>query len=158
MTLSGFTLSGNLEAVNANNGAYLQIANCNISLSSGTVGLSAYNGAYILAYGTIQFNGTTAQPIILATTGALIQLGYHDVNTTDSLTMTTSGTVTGAYTVEASQGGTIQVASGYCTFSGTWSGTRYVAVLNGTINVNGAGVNFFPGTVAGSTGTGGQYA
>ena len=158
VTLSGFTLSGNLEAVNANNGAYLQIANCNISLSSGTVGLSAYNGAYILAYGTIQFNGTTAQPIILATTGAIIQLGYHDVNTTDSLTMTTSGTVTGAYTVEASLGGTIQVASGYCTFSGTWSGTRYVAVLNGTINVNGAGVNFFPGTVAGSTTTGGQYA
>jgi hypothetical protein len=72
--------------------------------------------------------------------------------------MTTSGTVTGAYTVDASAGGTIQIGSGYCTFSGTWSGTRYVAVLNGTINTNGAGVNFFPGTVAGSTGTGGQYA
>jgi hypothetical protein len=30
--------------------------------------------------------------------------------------------------------------------------------MNGIIQTNGAGANYFPGTVAGTTATGGQYA
>jgi hypothetical protein len=37
------------------------------------------------------------------------------------------------------------------------NGPKYQANLNGTINANTLGVNFFPGSVAGSTQTGGQY-
>lgn len=40
----------------------------------------------------------------------------------------------------------------------TVTGTRYLVALNAVINTNGAGANLFPGTVAGSTATGGQYA
>jgi hypothetical protein len=41
---------------------------------------------------------------------------------------------------------------------GTITGTRYAASLNGVINTSGGGANFFPGDVAGTTATGGQYA
>lgn len=40
----------------------------------------------------------------------------------------------------------------------TVTGTRYSATLNGVISVAGGGANYFPGTVAGATATGGQYA
>lgn len=44
------------------------------------------------------------------------------------------------------------------TFSGTASGRRHSVKLNGTVNTYGKGVNHFPGSVAGVTETGGQYA
>lgn len=44
------------------------------------------------------------------------------------------------------------------TYSGTGAtGTRYAVAVNGTIFVNGGGANYFPGDVAGTTATGGQY-
>jgi hypothetical protein len=43
------------------------------------------------------------------------------------------------------------------TFSGTATGTRYIAQRNGTINTGGGGANYLPGSLAGSTNTGGQY-
>jgi hypothetical protein len=44
------------------------------------------------------------------------------------------------------------------TITGTVAGKRYSATLNGTINTQGGGANFFPGDVAGTMATGGQYA
>lgn len=43
-------------------------------------------------------------------------------------------------------------------FNGGMAGQRYATTLNGVINTNGGGVNYWPGTSAGSTATGGQYA
>jgi hypothetical protein len=45
----------------------------------------------------------------------------------------------------------------YITFSGSATGTRYLCESNGVANLNAAGPNYFPGNVAGSTSTGGQY-
>jgi hypothetical protein len=42
------------------------------------------------------------------------------------------------------------------TYSGSATGTRYLAVLSAWIYTNG-GANFFPGSVAGSVSSGGQY-
>ncbi len=44
------------------------------------------------------------------------------------------------------------------TFSGSATGTRYIAQLNGVIYTNGGGASYFPGNSGGTTGTGGQYA
>ena len=44
------------------------------------------------------------------------------------------------------------------TFSGSATGPRYSATLNGVINTAGGGASYFPGDSAGSTATGGQYA
>jgi hypothetical protein len=43
------------------------------------------------------------------------------------------------------------------TFSGSATGTRYLAEQNGVIFTNGGGANYLPGDAAGSTATGGQY-
>ncbi|WP_205717116.1 hypothetical protein [Afipia massiliensis] len=43
------------------------------------------------------------------------------------------------------------------TYSGSATGARYTANSNAVINTNGGGANFFPGSVAGSAATGGQY-
>ena len=40
---------------------------------------------------------------------------------------------------------------------GNVTGKRYLAQMNGIVNVNQQGVNYYPGTVAGTTDTGGQY-
>ncbi|MCL4766372.1 MAG: DUF2793 domain-containing protein [Hyphomicrobiaceae bacterium] len=44
------------------------------------------------------------------------------------------------------------------TWTGSATGPRYQAVLNGVINVNGGGVSYFPGSSAGVLASGGQYA
>lgn len=43
------------------------------------------------------------------------------------------------------------------TFSGTATGLRYGVSLNSVIHTNGGGANFFPGSVAGTASSGGQY-
>lgn len=45
----------------------------------------------------------------------------------------------------------------FSSISGTATGKRYNAVLNGVINTFGGGATFIPGDVAGTTATGGQY-
>ena len=44
-----------------------------------------------------------------------------------------------------------------CTFSGSATGVRYSATLNGIINTGGGGATYLPGNSAGSFATGGQY-
>ncbi|KAB2768631.1 phage tail-collar fiber domain-containing protein [Brucella anthropi] len=56
----------------------------------------------------------------------------------------------------ASAAGQIQV-SGAFSVTGTATGPRYSVSTNGVINTRGSGANFFPGTTAGVTSTGGQY-
>jgi hypothetical protein len=46
---------------------------------------------------------------------------------------------------------------GGITFSGSATGTRYVAQHNGIINTGGGGASYLPGDAAGSTATQGQY-
>lgn len=60
--------------------------------------------------------------------------------------------------------GTFAVATGSLiqfsgtTIAGSATGQRYSVYLNGTINTNGGGATYLPGSVAGATSTGGQYA
>lgn len=50
------------------------------------------------------------------------------------------------------------VGAASVTYVGTATGKRYNAALNGVITTNNGGANFFPGSVAGTTATGGHYA
>jgi hypothetical protein len=80
--------------------------------------------------------------------------GLVDVNNS-SLTVTVTGTPAfGNAFAGASRGG---ILFGYATYSGAATGTRYAADSNGVIDSNGGGANHFPGSVPGTTSTGGQY-
>ena len=62
-----------------------------------------------------------------------------------------------AATVVASGSGS-NVSLAGATLSGAASGIRYNSALNAVINTGGGGANFIPGTTAGSSATGGEYA
>ena len=78
------------------------------------------------------------------------------VITADARTVTLSGTPAFATAFASNQNAT--VLCGAMTFSGSATGVRYSASLNGAINAAGGGANYLPGNAAGSTATGGQYA
>jgi hypothetical protein len=77
---------------------------------------------------------------------------YESSGITVTLTGTPAFSVAFAEVIDGSL-----IAQGV-TFSGSATGVRYLASLNGTINTNGGGANYFPGNSAGSTASGGQYA
>ena len=72
-------------------------------------------------------------------------------------TVTLTGTPAFSVAFVSSTLGAIVNASGI-TFSGAATGKRYNVGTNAILNVWGAGATFFPGNVAGTTATGGQYA
>lgn len=81
----------------------------------------------------------------------------HGVYIEDARTITYSGTPAfSAANVDATSGGVVSSASS--TQSGAATGTRYAVALNAIISTAGGGATFYPGNVAGTTATGGQYA
>lgn len=76
-----------------------------------------------------------------------ISIGYNTITVTGTPAFSVyfAGTAVGFISFEGS------------TFSGGATGTRYLSHKNGVIDTNSAGSTFLPGSVAGSTATGGQY-
>jgi hypothetical protein len=85
---------------------------------------------------------------LLSTTGGSITLVNAAITLSAGLTFTTFA--------QSDVGGYIQ-AWGSTTFTGTATGQKYIASGTGVINNTSKGVNLFPGSVAGTTQTGGQY-
>lgn len=106
----------------------------------------AASGGFVSIDAGCEHWGAAAQAL-LATAGNIIISGAQIANAVP---------FSDAFAV-ASNGGTIQ-ASTAPSYTGSPTGVRYKALLNGVINSGGAGVNFFPGSTAGTTATGGQYA
>ncbi|MDH7791872.1 hypothetical protein QBD00_002784 [Ochrobactrum sp. AN78] len=48
-------------------------------------------------------------------------------------------------------------APGVLNITGSATGKRYTVYANGTIGTSGSGANYFPGSVAGTVASGGQY-
>ncbi|CAA2141813.1 hypothetical protein HYPP_02835 [Hyphomicrobium sp. ghe19] len=72
----------------------------------------------------------------------------------ESVTITLTGTPAITQFVLVTRGGGILMRA--LTFSGSATGLRYVATMNGTIETGGGGASYFPGSSAGVTSTGGQ--
>lgn len=95
---------------------------------------------------------------VFARDGAVVDLYNGGAGLTTTVTASVSFSL--AF-VDAQSLGAIKCIASTRTFSiGTFTvtGTRYAATLNAVINTQGGGANYFPGTVAGSAATGGQYA
>jgi hypothetical protein len=99
--------------------------------------------------GAITWSGNIARAIFVQSLGLVAQIGA-------GATWTYSGTPAwgGAFAYLTS-GGQISVFS---TQTGAATGKRYQVESNAVLNVFGAGINFFPGNVAGTTATGGVLA
>lgn len=81
------------------------------------------------------------------------------VNIAVGITLNAAAGIGTVITANAAIGGKITLGPPNVSFGGSalTTGQRYNVSNNGVINVNGGGVNVFPGTTAGSTSTGGQY-
>lgn len=139
------TASGGFVAVSGGSMATTNTASGTIS--SGAV-FEAFE-AQVNVNGPHTFSGNVSNAFI-GSAGGIIQLATG-VSHTISTPITVS---TFALAISL---GLITCSSPVPTFTGTVTGTRYSAALNGVINISGGGANVFPGTVAGSTATGGQY-
>lgn len=142
-TTSGFV-------VRAKNGGKIYFQNLDFAASA-DIHIYANGAATIRAVGNYTISGAPGGNgiHILSADG-----GYVETN---SITVTLTGTPAWtAYMVGATRNGTL--SANLVTYSGAATGTRYNANLNGVIYTGGGGANYFPGSVAGSTATGGQYA
>jgi hypothetical protein len=133
-------------------------------------GLRAESGG-VLEFLGIRFGAVANGHIISFPGGAAISLGAYDIvgsatrhiwggggyiqTTSSAVTITGSLTFTEFVFLER-----LSLLTGFnMTFGGTGSitGTRYSVSSNSVAFTNGGGASYFPGTVAGSTATGGQY-
>ncbi|CAA2142737.1 hypothetical protein [Hyphomicrobium sp. ghe19] len=103
-------------------------------------------GAKIQAVGPFTIAGNCGA-FAVASDGAHVQC--------ESTTITLTGTPAFTQFVLATRLGGILMRA--MTFSGSATGVRYSATINGAIETGGGGASYFPGSSAGSFATGGQY-
>lgn len=152
--------------------AYYEISGIKLQTTTSGSGLFVVYGG-IIAFSAMNF-GACALAHMLATMGGKITAtgnyaisggaGGHILATTagavdiNSRTVTLTGTpnFSSAF-IWMSEG--MGMSNAYSvTFSGGASGKRYIVNNNSVCFVNGAGSTYIPGTVAGTTAAGGQYA
>ncbi len=128
----------------------LLMSNCNFSACSGNHMYAAAGGSIIIM-GSYSISGGAQCHVQAATEGYIEMSSSPDrhVGVTISGNPNFSGgfAVAGAGSISAANNG----------FNGSTTGPRYDAHLNGVIFTNNKGINYFPGSVAGSVSTGGQY-
>jgi hypothetical protein len=130
------------------NGGYLKTTGKNEFSDATGHGMQAMRGGIIDAVAPEILSGSTV--------GGHYNANINGVIYCQSATWTTSGTVSRGVFAWATNGGKIYAFAN--TLTGSVTGQRYVASLNGVVTSNGGGASYFPGSTAGSTGTGGQYA
>lgn len=151
-------------------------ANCtvqNLKLQTTTSGNGALvaNGAYLVIGPGVVF-GDCATAHVNATSGKVAVAGNYSISggapihwlASDCGTIVCNGKTV---TISGNPNFSISFAQAYDAaainvggnaFSGATTGVRYLASMNGVINVNTGGASYLPGNAAGSTATGGQYA
>lgn len=143
-----------------------------VQTTTGGMGFSVVNQAVLKLTG-INF-GACANYHMLVNGGARLQFGvgegytisggatFHmSVQATSTLQAESVGTITLSGTPNFSTFALVSDSNlriNGNTYSGSATGKRYNVNLNGVIFTNGAGVNYLPGSIAGTTATGGQYA
>ncbi|MGU7855388.1 beta strand repeat-containing protein [Burkholderia orbicola] len=153
-TIQGFTMQSSGSSANA-----IQLTDPSSSIvvgpgnTFGTFTSGTHmncSGGQISVQANYTISGGAAYHILASNPGSTT--GYQP-----GLTVTVTGTPTFSQQFAVSQFLGLINAAG-TTFSGSATGTRYLATINGVINTNGGGASFFPGSAAGSTSSGGIYA
>jgi len=172
----GSTLNTASDGFIASGGAAFTVTGGLTLSSSGGSGLRIYDDGKI-GYGGVNFAACANDHIVVAENGRATPLASYTVSGGAQCHMQAydagrvrPGAELGAI-VQVTGNPTFSNAFAYCnaasiislpssalSFSGAAVGQRYYAGLNGVIYTQGAGASFFPGTIAGTTTAGGQYA
>jgi len=137
--------SAGVAALSAQDGA--QITFSGLDFTSGAFFGVADNGSLLTSSGPFTISGSASAIAFLTRSNSVTSIANSAVTITGTPALGTFATV---------QTSGVFNATG-ATFSGSATGTRYAATSNGVVETNGAGATFLPGSVAGTTATGGQY-
>jgi hypothetical protein len=164
--------SGGQPSIRASNGARLLIAGIKVTAPSGQAGWHAEMGGIIESAGKNEVGAVAAHHLLAdgpstirmthemvisgGCAGGHLNAGNNSFIYIQGGSWTISGTPTVGAFAQASNGAAVYAFAN--SFSGAINGQRYNASMNGVIQTNGGGANYFPGSVAGTTATGGQYA
>jgi hypothetical protein len=154
VTLSATQVApGQGQAIYSTSGATLLVSGGPIFTNCGGAHLGNVLATLIIN-GNYTINGG-AQYHAFAINGGLIELATNNQAMTVSISGTPnfSSSFAGATTTA-----NLYFPSAYVTFSGAATGQRYNATLNGIVYTVNGGPNYLPGSIAGSTASGGQYA
>lgn len=157
-------------------GAYISASGLRLIAGGGGSAVNVDTAGAFTCGAALDFNNCSGSHIV-ATHGGLVNAGANNytisanaqvhinasscgtINIGGGNTVTISGTPTfGVAFADASLGGVIDSNTATSPYAGTTGGTRYLASMNAVIATNGGGASFFPGSVAGSVLTGGQYS
>jgi hypothetical protein len=134
----------------------MQTVNCRSQGACPGYVWNAYGTSTLMASTHTFVAGSSVASCMVAAQGGFLPLSQSAVYTFAGAFTINAG---GAFAV-ATANGSIQVPSlNVPTFvnPGNVTGTKWIATLNGVVNSQGAGTGYFPGSVAGSASTGGQY-
>lgn len=168
----GSAFTGTSTPFVSNDGGDLEVRSVNFSLGASVPCVKADGGTLRVGTGLV-FNTNGSEHIQGNNGGKIIFAGNYFVlaggaahlscrsgaTASGTAQMALLGNVSITEYAKATTMGSINAAG--LTFSlGAFAvtGTRYAASVNGVIDTNGGGASFFPGTIAGTTATGGQYA
>ena len=139
---------GGGAAVRVSGGAsYIQVGNLQFG-NTGTTTLyclHTVDGGMVEVIGNLQINAGSYQYYIL-NNGGMVRAG-------GVLTFSGAVTISNAFISSGRAGMVLAVH----TFSGTFTGKRFEALGNGVIDTGTGNLSLFPGTIAGTTASGGQY-
>jgi hypothetical protein len=154
-TVGNTSTAANASAIGASGGAILTITNVtSTTMASSTSQFlgSGIGGTVSVVSFTIA--SSIAFPLIANGSGANVQLAGATILIPSTVGSTTFATATNGGQIQANQPNATTISgSGIAGYTGV----RFNSTINSIINTGGAGVNFFPGSAAGSFSNGGQY-
>jgi hypothetical protein len=148
VSISGFSISasGSSNGIVCTSASNVTVSSCIVGTCGSVQMLCTTGGSLTISTG-ITLTGSTIWSVLSAESGYIAAVGV--TVTYSSLTVSGAGWA-------ANQSGS--VGSSGCTFTGTVTGSRYNAIMNGNITTGSAGsATYFPGTVAGTVANGGVY-
>ena len=159
--IEGFTVLSDSPGVNSHFGAGVRLIGCYCVIRNMNFGACATAHMFVAGSALLAITGAAignnsdfiyvtgdAPTHMVCVQNSLIDLGLTILNTTGNRTFSvwascTANSVINAYYSTQNLGGSV-------------TGQKFQAALNGVIS-NGQGVNYFPGSIAGVTASGGQY-
>lgn len=152
LTVSGFkvtTTGSGTDCVNAEYGATITISNKMEYGACVGIHLRVLDGGRIIVTSGYTISGGASNHIASIGPGCAVR-----IQSVGTITLTGTPAFS-TYFAQARYGALIAIEGN--TFSGSGTGPRYYADLNGVINTAGGGASYLPGDSAGSTATQGQY-
>ena len=136
---------GSSSCLSATDGAEIYFSNIIFGACTGSH-IAPNNGALIRCNGNYSITGSSDTHVNHTINGIFICIGN---------TVTLTGTPAFGTAFVKNLGASAEIVS--TTFSGSATGKRYDVSGNGLINTAGGGATYLPGSVTGTTATGGQY-